>query len=552
MASNSRAVGAVTDLAPSSEANYLSKIFLESDELCATSTSIHRLLQRIWKYSSTAQAPDMTSIELAAGQRYWLPDGSLADEWIHFFQIVPNRFLDMAPPKLKVAFENQVGDNSTVGASFEDAMGELAVQESQTPDFEDILPPLERVSTQESLEVTGELMPPVLSPIPTPLVSSRKRTYDVSSESSSVATPHPKRARHHDATVATTQRVTAGQPFSSAVDPSLPLVTVQGSRFTQIVPATNTGPLDVQAAPTTQPVLTTAPLLLVNSARVTFLLLSSPDGRVDFLEDPTTPQQFLQQHGFRPIMTLPGALLPTGNQNKAWHAQRLRAWVEIEGKRLNQLPHTALSIYGNEMSNLRTPESIDPRLCPFSTSIEENFTYFPNTCTINREMCIRAKYQWSAVNIARYINYAHNVQTYGVVSRSRIAYHFAEANRFVASNTGIVPTASLQNIRTDSGLLGDNSNLHDYFLYHMGDGVRHPPTGRQAQMLTRVIEHVRNVTQDTNVRLSEASQYAERYGISVPVSDRMNFANSAMEDRPLRAILDTINNDFRRKFARPP
>jgi len=119
-------------------------------------------------------------------------------------------------------------------------------------------------------------------------------------------------------------------------------------------------------------------------------------------------------------------------------------------------------------------------------------------------MCIHAKYQWSAVNIALYINYGHGVRTHGVVLRSRIAYHFAQANRVVNSNAGIVPTASLQNIRTDSGLLGNNSQLHDYFLYHMGDGIRH----LQTQMRTRVIEHVPNVTHDAKLRPIELSQYA--------------------------------------------
>jgi len=178
------------------------------------------------------------------------------------------------------------------------------------------LPPLERVSRQGFSGVTDQPLPPVLSPLPTPLISSKKRTYDISGDSSSVTTLNPKRTRNQDTTAAITLGVTAGRPSSSTVDPSLPLVISEGSQSTQIVQATNAGPLEVEVAPLAYPVLATAPLPVVNPAPDTFPPISSPNGSIAFMENPTTPQQFLQQHASHPMITLPGAPLPTESQNK--------------------------------------------------------------------------------------------------------------------------------------------------------------------------------------------------------------------------------------------
>ncbi|CAN9366725.1 unnamed protein product [Alternaria sp. RS040] len=83
----------------------------------------------------------------------------------------------------------------------------------------------------------------------------------------------------------------------------------------------------------------------------------------------------------------------------------------------------------------------------------------------------------------------------------------------------------------------------------MGDGVVRPPRGRKAQMLTLVIEHVRGVTHNRNVRLSEAAAYAQQHNITVPVHHQMNFQNLAFEDQlPSEVFLDTIRDDYRNKF----
>jgi hypothetical protein len=68
-------------------------------------------------------------------------------------------------------------------------------------------------------------------------------------------------------------------------------------------------------------------------------------------------------------------------------------------------------------------------------------------------------------------------------------------------------------------------------------------------MLSRVIEHVRTITMDRNVLLSEAATYAQRHGITVPAHEQMNFSNLAVEDRlPSAAFLAMIKADYQRKF----
>jgi hypothetical protein len=156
-----------------------------------------------------------------------------------------------------------------------------------------------------------------------------------------------------------------------------------------------------------------------------FPLQPVPSGAAAFEQNPAAPpifHQLLRAQGITDPGFRPGSVLPKDNVNKAWSAERIRAFVQIQHKNINQLPPTAFSSYGTEMSNFRTPESIDVTCCPFETSLEENFTvspnsssfsfliseltarqYFSNICTLNREMCVRASKHWQPMDIARYI-----------------------------------------------------------------------------------------------------------------------------------------------------
>jgi hypothetical protein len=79
----------------------------------------------------------------------------------------------------------------------------------------------------------------------------------------------------------------------------------------------------------------------------------------------------------RPIPAqAPGSVRATGQGNhaKAWSAERCRAFMEIQGHPYSELPQTYNSPYGDELTRRHTPVSIDPRCCPFDTTMEELVT----------------------------------------------------------------------------------------------------------------------------------------------------------------------------------
>ncbi|KAF2818825.1 hypothetical protein CC86DRAFT_413479 [Ophiobolus disseminans] len=102
-------------------------------------------------------------------------------------------------------------------------------------------------------------------------------------------------------------------------------------------------------------------------------------------------------------------------------------------------------------------------------------------------------------------------------------------------------------IDMESGLKGDNCEVHDFYLFAMGENVVHHLTGRAAQMLTRVIQHVVNVTGDRNVRLSEATQYAQTHGITFLANELMN-PNLNVTDKPNPATMAVASADWVQKF----
>jgi hypothetical protein len=261
--------------------------------------------------------------------------------------------------------------------------------------------------------------------------------------------------------------------------------------------------------------------------------------------------------------------------------------MNIEGHPYRELPITAFSIYGDEHSRGHTPKSVDPRCCPFDTTVEELLTvshiqdyfrlfmliriqYLTLASSTNRELLSRVKASWTAQQMVHYVvsakptkcntwtrtnekqYYAHDLQDRGTYDRTRLQKQFKKCEQtFEASNPGHVATASMANISTESSLAGDDKNTHDYFLHAMGENVVNHPTGRAAQMLTRVIRHVVEVTGDRDVRLSQAAQYAARHGIVVPQNERMA-ANLDVADSPNAAVILTARNQYFQKFNRHP
>ena len=95
----------------------LTRAMIEADDFCTKSQSIAPLLACIWSYSSRHISSLPTTIELAAGHRYWLPCGCLAEEWITFFTFAEG-WLDLAPPQVRSAYEEEQVSNFGVWPSF--------------------------------------------------------------------------------------------------------------------------------------------------------------------------------------------------------------------------------------------------------------------------------------------------------------------------------------------------------------------------------------------------------------------------------------------------
>ncbi|RYO26037.1 hypothetical protein AA0111_g8402 [Alternaria arborescens] len=480
----------------------LTKAFIEADYTCMMSQDIISYLEPIWEYSSIPTFVPAIPMEVAAGHRYWLPNGLLAEEWMMLFIFVP-RLYDLAPPEVRTAFEKQVYNVAGHWPSFAEIM-ERGNHASMPLDMFSATQ-MAGNSFQYGYSQPGgarfagpETASLITDPLPIP-----SSGFGPLSFAQSFTAPANLGVQQSSSLTITPQPLQLIQPFQ----PSQPSQQIPQGNL-QLPVASTTGP---------QPGTSTAPSVS------SFPLQSVPDGTAASEQNPAAPPiftQLLQARGITAPGFRPGSRTPTDNGNKAWSAERIRAFVEIQNKSIQELPSSAFSELGTEMSNFRTPESIDVTCCPFETSLEENFT-----------------------------NYAHDLQTPGIFGRSKIGHHFAKAKNWGESHPGHVPTASLRHTSTDSGARGSSKDLHDYFLYSMGDGVVRPPRGRKAQMLTLVIEHVRGITNDRNVRLSQAATYAQRYNITVPAHHQMNFQNLAFEDQlPSEAFLNIIRNDYRTKF----
>ncbi|RYO69480.1 hypothetical protein AA0113_g4057 [Alternaria arborescens] len=480
----------------------LTKAFIEADYTCMMSQDVISYLEPIWKYSSIPTFVPARPMEVAAGHRYWLPNGFLAEEWMMLFIFVP-RLYDLAPPEVRTAFEKQVYNVAEHWPSFAEIM-ERGNHASMPLDMFSATQ-MAGNSFQYGYSQPGgarfagpETASLITDPLPIP-----SSGFGPFSFAQSFTAPANLGVQQSSSLTITPQPLQLIQPSQ----PSQPSQQIPQGNL-QLPVASTTGP---------QPGTSTAPSVS------SFPLQPVPDGTAASEQNPAAPPiftQLLQARGITAPGFRPGSRTPTDNGNKAWSAERIRAFVEIQNKSIQELPSSAFSELGTEMSNFRTPESIDVTCCPFETSLEENFT-----------------------------NYAHDLQTPGIFGRSKIGHHFAKAKNWGESHPGHVPTASLRHTSTDSGVRGSSKDLHDYFLYSMGDGVVRPPRGRKAQMLTLVIEHVRGVTNDRNVRLSQAATYAQRYNITVPAHHQMNFQNLAFEDQlPSEAFLNIIRNDYRTKF----
>jgi hypothetical protein len=392
---------------------YLTRSFLQHDENCQESSFLHPLIGRIFAYSNLCTKQSTQMSEIAAGFRYFLPDGRLAHEWILFFGIAPARYLDMAPPEVKQAYldEHDLTPSSMKGW-IEDTIKLEQIQEaneiSQQLVLHQIDPLLSKSSKHDLMNNTSHtvLDNSGISTHHTP-VTKRKRDMPPFKDGMNVLKELGTRFRLEEAKrprldpsldnpfstahqcmapadILYRLRTTAYTVSSASPEPASPTTPTPGacSRSTlsskRIVASARrpqgTGRPQTQRAAPTQQTLSAHQVI---SGRPTMLPVQTALQQQQ--HHPTNRPHISRnrQARSRPGQTrAPGSVqhIGQGNVSKAWNAERVRAFTDIQGYPAEELPFTAVSQYGDEMSRGHTPKSIDPRYCPFYTTLEENIT----------------------------------------------------------------------------------------------------------------------------------------------------------------------------------
>ncbi|KAH7072024.1 hypothetical protein BKA63DRAFT_577664, partial [Paraphoma chrysanthemicola] len=511
---------------------FLTREYLQNDDVCSTATALHRQLGLAFLFSDCLP-PSQLPLELAAGFRYFIPGSrTLAHEWTQFFDVAPSRFIEMVPAEVKVAYQATLeASNHEKTRSFKKY---LLGNEDSYPKASDY-PGKSQVKPSDlgdhSVLRAGALPPTQISNLQN-------------------ASPGPQHARSHlEAVMA---NFTAGGKL-------IPVTATTAPQQKAPQQHVQTPPLPAVGPPAPQPVQTVlgaqqlsfagqAPPAIAQPVPVYVGVAHAPPHRGN--QSTVLPRAYVSKWTNPHPNAAPASMIAQGGGNRklAWNAERRRIFTQVEGFSPAQLPRGANSPFATEMFS-RTPQSIDPRLCPFPTSMEENLTYMTGAATMNREMCSRTKKRWTATECVYYVVQAHDLQTEGAYERTRLQHQFnACAQNFERHHPNHQPTSSLRNCSTESGLTGENTVLHDYYLYAMGDGVARHPNGRAAQMLTRAIRHVRQVTQDRNVRLSEAAAYAARHNITVPAPIVMT-NNLAVEDQPPQGLIAAARTAYIHKFG---
>jgi hypothetical protein len=337
---------------------YLTRTFLQQDELCQESPHLLPLLGRIFDCSDRLEGYHALHCEQIAGFRYFIPNGRLAAEWKYFFQIIPDRYMQMVACEVRFAYENQKSLESCSMEGWVEASlvwTDTQEKERSHPYYRHLrandegyapqipssqVPSMKRKRNSPEPDRIG---PSLLSP-----GAKRLRTSSPA-ESDSIVTPYSKSLRPGQQTaqvpMATTQAILTPALSDFAMAPDSPQVQATASLGLPH-PVASTAPA-VTTDPTHQLVIPRVPIPLSKQAR----------------GHPAPPQP-------------PGTVEHTGrgNVSKAWSKERIRAFTQIQGYPRQELPLSAVSEYGDELSRDHTPKSIDPRCCPFPTTIEENLT----------------------------------------------------------------------------------------------------------------------------------------------------------------------------------
>jgi hypothetical protein len=444
----------MNSVAGESTSKYLNRIDLQRDMNCRELSELHYLIGTIFAYSNQCPTPSTNPIELAAGFRYFLPNGRLAHEWIRFWDVAPDRYLHMAPPQIIQAYHNERCDleRSSMRVWVHDAIKQRETREADSPCMfhEQVAPKHEAVDFVEPWRLQVEKAcssTQTGASKSTPQPGSAKRRADVSLvadwEDHDFAQEGDDRLRFTKAkrlrldVPINSQSISAGSSVASVVGrrclatsggTASSRLRTQAARVSSVAPAraqpsliTSRAPpvitahhpqaasrsLNQQLAPGNfglAPGLISAPtpgahsVLTVQSLPATAIphVLAAhqllPAGNVrqpvaialhnqpqpNFRPDPNRrriPNARLASRHPLPVR-IAGSVqhMGQGNAIKAWSLERCRAFTEIQGYPLSELPKAYNSQYGDELSRSHTPISIDPRQCPFSTTMEELIT----------------------------------------------------------------------------------------------------------------------------------------------------------------------------------
>ncbi|KAF2127480.1 hypothetical protein P153DRAFT_358366 [Dothidotthia symphoricarpi CBS 119687] len=250
---------------------------------------------------------------------------------------------------------------------------------------------------------------------------------------------------------------------------------------------------------------------------------------------------------------------PKKNKSKThyrWSQGRLRVWREILRRPDAELPDSALRELVNELESTSTAASTNIRLCNYTLSIEEILSFFPQHSSW-REVCCRMMKSWTASNVVRYFYWSRDLQSKVACERSTIQHRYGVAKSWATANASAAETVTsdMRNISAASGLVGcDKVDPFDCFVIDLAEGL-HPdrlPTGKGAQLLTHVYMHVRDVTGDANLKLSDVNVYAQTHGISVPLENVLGDDLVVEDATAFERHRDEIIQFYQNRFGHPP
>ncbi|KAI4948435.1 hypothetical protein J4E91_005857 [Alternaria rosae] len=229
------------------------------------------------------------------------------------------------------------------------------------------------------------------------------------------------------------------------------------------------------------------------------------------------------------------------------HGQ-IRAFVEIEGRPLAS-PPAANSNFRPELRGVAPPKTVDPTLIKCVTTAQEILTFLPFQ-TVNYELWDRTRKSWAPKAVADFIAYVRQLRSGKSFHRTTFHHFHNRRPKDVPEHVFTTNVPSNMSLRGKLDKEARTRPLHDYFLYHLGDGVVHCPVGRNAQLTTHCVWYVRNVSHDMNVKISEIVQYAAKHGIFVPAADLIRpDTNVVLENAPSPAFLAMIHNRFVNKYG---